>query len=185
MVGNGRHEHAMQRRDQSALLRMQRLVVVDGTDGRLSHASLSDIKQALELGGNVRRGEHGTKVYFVKQLHVHDKGSDDNSATRLVPMMREYTVFNVAQCENLPDSIFTGKPMRVRNSDMRDEFADAFLHSTGADIREGQGEAFYVPSRDFISMPAFDAFKGADLSTTWPSMNSRIGLDTSRALIEI
>jgi antirestriction protein ArdC len=23
-------------------------------------------KQALELGGNVRRGEHGTKVYFVK-----------------------------------------------------------------------------------------------------------------------
>jgi antirestriction protein ArdC len=25
-------------------------------------------KQALELGGNVRKGEHGTKVYFVKQL---------------------------------------------------------------------------------------------------------------------
>jgi antirestriction protein ArdC len=35
-------------------------------------------KQALELGGNVRRGEHGTKVYFVKQHQVHDKGSDDN-----------------------------------------------------------------------------------------------------------
>jgi antirestriction protein ArdC len=104
-------------------------------------------KQALELGGNVRRGEHGTKVYFVKQLHVHDKeGSDDNSATRLVPMMREYTVFNVDQCENLPDSIYTEKPMRLRNPDMRDEFAGAFLHSTGADIREGQGEAFYVPS---------------------------------------
>ncbi len=49
-------------------------------------------KQALELGGNVRRGEHGTKVYFVKQLQVHDKASDNNSAPRLVPMMREYTV---------------------------------------------------------------------------------------------
>jgi len=61
-------------------------------------------KLALELGGNVRKGEHGTKVYFVKQLQVHDKGSDDNSATRLVPMMREYTVFNVDPCENLPDS---------------------------------------------------------------------------------
>lgn len=120
-------------------------------------------KQALELGGNVRRGEQGAKVYFVKQLHVQDEeGSDDNSAARLVPMMREYTVFNVDQCENLPDSIYTGKAMRLRNPDMRDEFADAFLHSTGADIREGQGEAFYVPNRDFISMPAFDAFKGAD-----------------------
>ena len=64
-------------------------------------------KQSFELKGNVRKGEHGTKVYFVKQLHVHDKGSDDNSATRLVPMMREYTVFNVDQCENLPDSIYT------------------------------------------------------------------------------
>jgi antirestriction protein ArdC len=52
--------------------------------------------------------------------------------------------------------------MRVRNPDARDELADAFLRSTGADIREGQGEALYVPSRDFISMPAFDAFKGAD-----------------------
>jgi antirestriction protein ArdC len=86
-------------------------------------------------------------------------------------MMREYTVFNVDQCEKLLDSIYTGKPMRLRNPDTRDEFADAFLHSTGAVIREGQGEAFYVPSRDFISMPAFDAFKGAIISTTWPSMN--------------
>ena len=27
-------------------------------------------KQAIETGGNVRKGEHGTKVYFVKQLQV-------------------------------------------------------------------------------------------------------------------
>jgi len=94
-------------------------------------------------------------------LQVRDQGSDDNSATRLIPMMREYTVFNVDQCEKLPDSINTGKPMRVRNPDTRDELADAFLQSTGADIREG-AEAYYVPSRDFISMPAFAGFKGAD-----------------------
>jgi antirestriction protein ArdC len=60
-------------------------------------------KQALELGGNVRKGEHGTKVYFVKQLQVRDQGADDSSSTRLIPMVREYTVFNVDQCENLPD----------------------------------------------------------------------------------
>src|SRR3981081_915665 len=34
-------------------------------------------KQALELGGHVRKGERGTKVYFVKQLQVRDKGTDD------------------------------------------------------------------------------------------------------------
>jgi antirestriction protein ArdC len=142
-------------------------------------------KQALELGGNVRKGERGTKVYFVKQLQVRDEGADDSSSTRLVPMMREYTVFNVDQCESLPDSVNTGKPMRVRNPDTRDELADAFLRSTGADVREGHGEAYYVPSRDFISMPAFDAFKGADQFynvafhevTHWTGHKSRLDRD--------
>jgi antirestriction protein ArdC len=81
------------------------------------------LKQALELGGNVRKGEHGTKVYFVKQLQVRDQDADDSTSTRLVPMMREYTVFNVEQCQNLPDSVKTGKPMRVRNPNMRDDLA--------------------------------------------------------------
>jgi len=71
-------------------------------------------KQALELGGNVRKGEHGTKVLFVKQLQVRNQG-DDETAMRLVPMLREYTVFNVEQGENLPDSIITGKPMANRD----------------------------------------------------------------------
>jgi antirestriction protein ArdC len=118
-------------------------------------------RQALELGGHVRKGERGTKVYFVKQLEIKED-ADDNSPTRLVPMLREYTVFNVDQCDGLPDSVSTGRPMRVRNPDTRDDLADQFLRSTGADIREGHGEAYYVPSRDFISMPAFEAFKAAD-----------------------
>jgi antirestriction protein ArdC len=142
-------------------------------------------KQALELGGNVRKGERGTKVLFVKQLQVRNQGVDDETAMRLVPMLREYTVFNVEQCENLPDSVNIGKPMRVRNPDMRDELADAFLHPTGADIREGHGEACYIPSRDFISTPAFAGFKGADHFynvafhelTHWSGHKSRIDRD--------
>jgi antirestriction protein ArdC len=140
-------------------------------------------KQALELGGHVRKGERGTKVYFVKQLQIQEDA--DNSSTRLVPMMREYTVFNVDQCDNLADSVTTGRPTRVRNPDARDELADEFLGSTGADIREGHGEACYVPSRDFISMPAFAAFKGADHFynvafhelTHWTAHKSRLDRD--------
>ena len=139
-------------------------------------------KQALELGGHVRKGERGTKVYFVKQLEIRD---DEDTSTRLVPMLREYTVFNVDQCDDLPDSVTMGKPMRVRNPDARDELADQFLRSTGADIREGHGEAYYVPSRDFISMPAFEAFNGADQFygtvfhelTHWTAHKSRLDRD--------
>jgi len=75
-------------------------------------------KQALELGGNVRKGERGTKVYFVKQLQVQDKA--DETEIRLVPMMREYTVFNVDQCDGLPQSVTASRPQRVRNPDRRD-----------------------------------------------------------------
>jgi antirestriction protein ArdC len=40
--------------------------------------------------------------------------------------------------------------------------ADDFLGSIGADIREGHGEAYFAPGQDFISLPAFAAFRGAD-----------------------
>lgn len=142
-------------------------------------------KQALELGGNVRKGARGTKVYFVKQLQVRDDGADGDEATRLVPMMREYTVFNVDQCDGLPDRVAAGKPARVRNPDTREALADEFLRSTSADLREGHGEAYYVPSQDFISMPAFEAFKGADQFygvafhelTHWTGHKSRLDRD--------
>ena len=141
-------------------------------------------KQATEAGGHVRKGEHGTKVIFVKQLQIREEEGEEID-TRLVPMLREYTVFNVAQCESLPDSVKAGRPMRVRNPDTRDDLADEFLRSTGADIREGHGEAYFVPSQDFISMPAFQAFKGADQFyctafhelTHWSGHKSRLDRD--------
>jgi antirestriction protein ArdC len=78
-------------------------------------------RQAVELGGHVRKGEHGTKVYFVKQLQVRDKDADDNAAeTRIIPMLREYVVFNVSQCEGLPARVMTAGTVKPRNPDERD-----------------------------------------------------------------
>ena len=37
-------------------------------------------KQALELGGNVRKGERGTKVYFVKQLEIRENAASPDVA---------------------------------------------------------------------------------------------------------
>ena len=117
-------------------------------------------KQALDLGGNVRKGEHGTKVYFVKQLQVADRNGEEGK-TRIVPMMREYTVFNVDQCQGLPDRVLTLGEVKVRNADQRDATIDEFLGSSGVEIREGMGEAYYRPGADFISLPRFEAFKSA------------------------
>jgi antirestriction protein ArdC len=119
-------------------------------------------KQAIELGGNVRKGEKGTKVYFVKRLNIKDKDAGPDEKGKVVPMMKEYTVFNVAQCDGLPPKILQPSAKASRNKDMRDGLADEFMAATKADIREGHGQAMYVPSADFIGMPAFASFKNAD-----------------------
>jgi antirestriction protein ArdC len=119
-------------------------------------------QQAIGLGAHVRKGEKGTKVYFVKQLVVKDKTSSEPNATRVVPMLREYTVFNIAQCEGLPARITNPETKAPRNKDSRDETIDAFMLATRADIREGYGEAYYRPSEDYVSLPAFLSFKNAD-----------------------
>jgi antirestriction protein ArdC len=141
-------------------------------------------RQAQSLGGNVRKGEHGTRVLFVKQLRVKDKANPAGD-DKLIPMMREYTVFNVAQCDGLPERVISGAPQRVRNPDTRDATADEFLTATGATIREGAGEAYYSPGSDSITLPAFAAFKGADSFyntafhelTHWTGHKSRCGRD--------
>jgi antirestriction protein ArdC len=91
-------------------------------------------KQALELGGHVRKGERGTKIHFVKQLQVRDE--DNDTVTRIVPMLRDYTVFNIDQCENLPEKIAAPGAVKPRNSDERSAAIDEFLACTGASIRE-------------------------------------------------
>src|SRR5215208_5331481 len=70
-------------------------------------------KQALETGGHVRKGEHGTKVYCVKQPQVKD-GEGEEADTRLIPMMREFgeAVFtHVPSAPSRPLNI--GRALRV------------------------------------------------------------------------
>jgi antirestriction protein ArdC len=117
-------------------------------------------KQALEVGGHVRKGERGTKVYFVKKLQVRDKDAHDDTATRIVPLLRQYTVFNVDQCQNIPERIVAPGAVKPRNPDERSAAIDEFLKCTGASIREGF-EAYYLPGADFISLPRFEAFNSA------------------------
>ena len=55
----------------------------------------------------------------------------------------------------------TAGTVKPRNPDERDATIDEFRACTGATIREGYGEAYYRPSDDYISLPAFAAFKNA------------------------
>lgn len=115
--------------------------------------------QAKKAGGNVRKGEKGDKVYLFQPITVKDKKTDEE---KKIPLIREWTVFNVEQCDNLPENVVHGKPARALNKDEREELADEFVKATGADFREGKGSPMYVPSKDFITVPNFKSFKSKE-----------------------
>ena len=118
-------------------------------------------KQALELGGNVRKGEKGETVIYVSKVIRTDEKTGER---RAIPFLKAYTVFNVAQCDNLPSKIVDPNAAeRVINPNARDELADAFISATGADYRHGAPRAYYQPAGDFVNMPAFESFKNASL----------------------
>jgi len=114
-------------------------------------------KQALEAGGHVRKGEHGRHVVFVKDLHVKEVDEDEPHTVR---MLRAYTVFNLAQCDGLPDKITT--PPKGPNHDQRDALIDEFITAAGAKIieRNTADKAYYSHELDLIVLPSFASFKG-------------------------
>jgi len=117
-------------------------------------------KQAQEAGGHVRKGEKGTAVIFVKPLRVKDEKNEGKEKT--ISMMKAYTVFNIEQCDDLPDRITQAPAPKVRNHDERMVEAEEFVQSTGAVIQHQGSQPAYSPAFDMIRMPVFESFKGGD-----------------------
>jgi antirestriction protein ArdC len=116
-------------------------------------------RQALGLGGSVRKGEHGTTVCYADRFIPKDerqRAAQDGDEPNSIPFLKRFTVFNVAQCDGLPDSAFAGAPpLPERHVLPR---AEALIVATGADVRIGGNRAFYSPAGDFIQVPPQPAF---------------------------
>jgi antirestriction protein ArdC len=127
--------------------------------GSYSSPRFITFKQAMELGGHIRKGERGYKVVFVNAFERAEE-RDGETETRRIPFLHEFTVFNIDQCENLPERILMAEA-KAQNTEERIEVAEEFVSATRADIRHGEGSAYYRPTTDFV-MPDFLAFKSAN-----------------------
>lgn len=125
------------------------------TIGRWPTARFLTYKQAKQHSGQVRKGEHGMSLFFYKQLTIKDK---DTEKDKLIPLLREYTVFNVAQVDGLPESIANGPKTVPVTKKERNKLADAFITKTGAKIVTANGTPAYIPSADYIRLPHFEQF---------------------------
>lgn len=144
-------------------------------------------KQALELGGAVRKGETGTMVVFASRFTRTETDNSGQEQDREIPFLKAYTVFNVAQIDGLPDHYY-GQPEPVRDPVKRIDHADRFFVNTGAIIRHGGDRAYYAPSSDHIQMPPFETFRDAASyvgilsheATHWTAAPHRVDRDLSR-----
>lgn len=125
--------------------------------GRLSQRWLT-FKQALALGGAVRKGEKGTMVVYADTFipkAEQEKASASGADARRVGFLKRFTVFHADQCDGLPVDV-DAPPLPGRTELL--PHVEAVIAATGADIRVGGDMAFYSPSHDFIQVPLQQAY---------------------------
>lgn len=124
-------------------------------------------RQALALGGNVRKGEHGTGVVFWKFLqrtrHADGTPLVEGERAGQVPLLRYFTVFNVEQCDGLDAERLAPWEQDAETFDPiveADTITRQFFEAPGAPrfTHNGGSRAFYVPAQDHIHLPKQSAF---------------------------
>lgn len=111
--------------------------------------------QCKERGGSVRKGEKGCPVVFWKWLEV-----EDDETTKRVPMLRYYTVFNVAQCDGIAAPTIDvperkHEPVQAAQATVR-----AMPNRPG--IVHGYTGAAYSPLTDIVRMPRPERFDSSE-----------------------
>ncbi len=130
-------------------------------------------KQAKEQGGNVKRGEKSSPIYFFKPLIV-DKNrkyyTSDEVKTmseaeinakdiQFIPMLKRYRVFNVFQTEGLPEEWYKYEEREPLPQVEQHQRAEQVLNDSGAKIEiKSCNRAFYTPTSDSITLPLREQF---------------------------
>ncbi len=116
-------------------------------------------RQALAAGGCVRKGERGHTVFYADRFtpnEEREQGAGADDEPRSIRFLKRFVVFNVAQCDGLPERLSAdATPLPAREQHER---AEALIAATGADFRIGGARAFYDVGGDYVQVPPQPAF---------------------------
>jgi len=147
-------------------------------------------RQALSLGGNVRKGERGTTVVYADRFIPDDekrRARESGDDAQAIPFLKRFTVFSTDQCEGLPEDLATAPPPAAEGLILPE--VEALIRASGADVRLGGDKAFYAPGPDYIQVPRPEAhFEPVNWHRTalhelshWSGAAHRLGRDLSGA----
>jgi antirestriction protein ArdC len=117
-------------------------------------------RQAHAAGGNVRRGEKGTTICYADRFTPASEEAtarDEDCKARQIAFLKRFTVFNVDQCEGLPEALTRAVDLPAEAEIL--PHVQALIEASGADFRIGGDEAFYSPSLDVVAVPPQGAFR--------------------------
>ena len=121
-------------------------------------------RQAVSLGGHVKKGEKSSMVVFWKMLDKRAATDQDGEADTKhgkIPMLKFYNVFSVEQCEGLT---IPPEPEAVVNVFTAIEKAEQIVQGyKGAPvIRYGGNRAFFRPAADLVQLPCQNTFEHSE-----------------------
>lgn len=145
-------------------------------------------KAISAAGGQVRKGEHGTRVILWKPIKAKDEDKRDYL------LLREYTVFNVEQADGIKplpstDAEYTSEEDRI-------ETAEELIHgyvldldhpdNPGPTLSYGGDRAYYDLIRDSVRLPELGQFDGISeyYSTAFHELVHSTGADKRLKRIE-
>ena len=116
-------------------------------------------RQALALGGHVRKDERGITVVYADRFIPDDakrRAAAGGGEARAIPFLKRFTVFNTDQCDGLPDAIATVAPPPPPGTIA--PRVEALIKATGTGFRIGGNRAYYISSQDYVQVPPPAAF---------------------------
>ncbi|BDG71587.1 ArdC family protein [Roseomonas fluvialis] len=116
-------------------------------------------RQALALGGSVRKGERGTTVVYADRFipgEERQRAQETGTDARAIHFLKRFTVFNVEQCDGLPPELTATAP--PADTSLIEPRVQALIATSGADLRIGGERAYYDVLGDFIRVPPPQAY---------------------------
>lgn len=107
-------------------------------------------KQMQALGGDVT-GQKGTQILLWKPFETKEK--NDDGTPKMAGFFRAFTVFHVSQIKG---ATFPERPLPPAIP--VHDAVQAIVTNSGANVRYGGDEAYYVPGTNNITMPNREAF---------------------------
>lgn len=114
----------------------------------------ASFKQWSDLGGKVKKGSKAEFVVFWKMQEYQDINENNETVTKLVPLLRYYNVFHISQVEGIEPL-----PSDLPEIDL-EPIAEAEIIKENYKTREGleireiiTNEAYYSPIGDYIKIP--------------------------------